>query len=328
MIANLSVSYHFSSMRKVSVIGGGVLGSQIAFQAAYKGFDTIISLPDKKAIQDSKPKLERLHGMYHADLDAAKKLIGTNNQMYSHGLIQDLAHSTVEKVEELKQQVDKALESVKFETDMELAFNDRDIVIECITENKDAKIGLYKSIANKLPEKTILTTNSSTLLPSAFAEYTGRPDRFLAMHFANEIWRFNIAEIMGHPGTDPEAYNKVVKFAGDLGMIPLQLKKEQPGYILNSMLVPFLFCAQALNANEIADPKTIDTTWKISTGATKGPFEILDIVGLDTAFAIQNMNPLSKDPKTVNYKILNILRKKLSEGKRGIATGEGFYKYK
>lgn len=91
--------------------------------------------------------------------------------------------------------------------------------------------------------------------------------KYLALHFANTIWKNNTAEIMGHPGTNQEYYDEVVKFAEDINMVPLKLKKEQPGYILNSMLVPFLNAAEALFVNEVADYETIDKTWVLATGA-------------------------------------------------------------
>ena len=95
-------------------------------------------------------------------------------------------------------------------------------------------------MASLLPQKTVIVTNSSTMVPSAFAQYTGRPEKYLALHFANEIWKNNTAEIMGHAGTEEKYYDEVVEFAGQIGMIPLKLHKEQPGYIPNSLLVPFL----------------------------------------------------------------------------------------
>ena len=120
----------------------------------------------------------------------------------------------------------------------------------------------------------------------------------------------------------------MVEFAQQIGMIPLKLKKEQPGYILNSLLVPFLNAGQALLANDVADPETIDLTWVLGTGAPAGPFRILDIVGLDTAYNIVIMNPEAKDPNTTPGKIAKILKEHIDAGKKGVATGEGFYKYK
>lgn len=87
------------------------------------------------------------------------------------------------------------------------------------------------------PEKSIFATNSSTLLPSQFAEATGRPKKSLALHFANEIWKNNTAEIMKHPGTGSKVFDEVIDFAKAIGMVPLPLHKEQPGYTL----IPYWF---------------------------------------------------------------------------------------
>lgn len=91
-------------------------------------------------------------------------------------------------------------------------------------------IPVYIDGGDLMDENTILVTNSSTLLPSTFAEYTGRPEKYLSMHFANTIWKNNTAEIMGHPGKSREYYGMVVRFAASISMVPLQLHKEQPGY--------------------------------------------------------------------------------------------------
>ena len=128
--------------------------------------------------------------------------------------------------------------------------------VEAIAEIIDEKDAFYSSIRDILPQQTILCTNSSTLLPSAMMGFTGREDRFLALHFANNIWKNNTAEVMGTPKTSEESYKAVVEFARAIGMIALELKKEQPGYLLNSMLVPFLNSAEALLANYTSSSKT------------------------------------------------------------------------
>ena len=316
------------SFKKVVVVGGGILGSQIAYQVAYKGFDVTVWLRSEGSIERAKPKFSRWHDAYIRDLEQTKSLIGTGTKLYPRGLVADFASLTVEKVNELKAQADKAYEELNYELDMKKAMEDADLVIESLSEDPKAKIEFYENMAPLLPEKTVIVTNSSTMLPSTFAKYTGRPEKYLALHFANEIWKNNTAEIMGHSETDPKYYNEVVEFAQQIGMIPLKLKKEQPGYILNSLLVPFLNAGQALLANDVADPETIDLTWVLGTGAPAGPFRILDIVGLDTAYNIVIMNPEAKDPNTTPGKIAKILKEHIDAGKKGVATGEGFYKYK
>lgn len=136
------------------------------------------------------------------------------------------------------------------------------------------------------------------MLPSQFAEATGRPSQFLALHFAKSI-----------------------------GIVALPLHKEQPGYILNSLLVPFLEAAQQLLVKEVADVETIDKTWMIGTGAPLGPFAILDVVGINTAYNIS----AGKAKATGNElygKIAQMLQTQyIDQGKLGRETGEGFYKY-
>ncbi len=310
-------------IKNVVVAGGGVLGSQIAFQSAYKGFNVKVWLRSEGSIERAKPKFERWKNVYLQTLEAMK----TNPAAYARGLA-DSPELSDEQIEALKAQVEKAAESIVLTTSYDEAFGDADLVIEAIAEEPKQKIELYTEMQKHLPEHTIVCTNSSTMLPSQFAEYTGRPEKYLALHFANEIWKNNTAEVMGHPGTDPAAYEQVAEFAGKIGMIPLRLKKEQPGYILNSMLVPFLTAAESLLANGVADPETIDKTWMLATGAPVGPFRILDIVGLVTAYNIVVMNPQASDPETTPGKIAATLKKYIDEGKTGVNAGEGFYKYK
>lgn len=165
------------------------------------------------------------------------------------------------------------------------------------------------------------------MLPSQFAGSTDRPEKFLALHFANEIWKHNTAEIMGHPGTDKNVFNDIVAFSKAIGMVALPLQKEQPGYIVNSLLVPLLSAATNLLVNEVADAETIDKTWMVATGAPTGPFGILDIVGITTAYNINKMAAdATNDPlkiKTVEYLKTNFIDK----NKLGVSTGEGFYTY-
>ena len=310
------------NMKKIVVAGGGVLGSQIAFQSAFCGFDVTIWLRSEDSIKRAQPKLERLKEIYLNTLEAMK----TNPEAYCRGFSYE-SELSLDKINELKTKAEDAYNNIQLTTSYAEAGKDADLVIEAIAEDPEQKIAFYQELAKHIPEKTIIVTNSSTMLPSAFAKYTGRPEKYLALHFANEIWRNNTAEIMGHPDTDEKYYNAVCDFAEQINMIPLKLKKEQPGYILNSMLVPFLNAAEALYAGGVADFETIDKTWMLATGAPLGPFRILDIVGLTTAYNIGMMNPKSSDPDTIEGKISAMLKEKIDAGKTGINAGEGFYKY-
>ena len=308
-------------IKNVVVAGGGVLGSQIALQSAYCGFNVKIWLRSEGSIERSAPKLDRFAGIYAQTLEATK----ANPAARARGLSDEGA--TAEELDALIARVQPAHDGILLTTDWDEAFGDADLVIEAVAEDPAQKIAFYEELAKHLPEKTIVVTNSSTLLPSQFAEYTGRPEKYLALHFANNIWMGNTAEVMGHAGTDQANYDKVVEFAKAIRMIPLCVLKEQPGYILNSLLVPFLNAGQALWANGVADPETIDLTWRMATGAPNGPFQILDVVGLVTAYNIVSMNPQAADPDTTAGRIAASLKEMIDAGKTGINAGEGFYKY-
>ncbi|GIO24211.1 hypothetical protein J11TS1_27920 [Oceanobacillus sp. J11TS1] len=199
-------------------------------------------------------------------------------------------------------------------------------MVEAVPENEEIKLDFYKKLAEVAPEKTVFASNSSTMLPSQFAETTGRPSKFLMLHFANEIWKNNTAEIMKHEGTDMKVFDDVVEFAKQIGMVALPIYKEQPGYILNSLLVPFLNAGEDLLVNGVADPETIDKTWMVAMGAPKGPFGTLDWIGLRTPYnlAVGKAKAGNKEAE----KFAKLLKEEyLDKGKFGIESGEGFYKY-
>jgi 3-hydroxybutyryl-CoA dehydrogenase len=308
--------------KNITVAGSGVLGSQIAYQTAFKGFNVTIWLRSEGSIERAKPKLERLKNIYLETLEAMK----TNPEAYCRGF-SDKKDLSNEEIDQLKENAISAYENLTLTTSYEEAVKDADLIIEAIAEDPKQKIDLYQNFAKYVPDKTVIVTNSSTLLPSQFADYTGRPEKYLALHFANEIWKNNTAEVMAQPKTEQKYFDEVVDFAKEIGMVPLKVLKEQPGYILNSLLVPFLSAAEALWAKGVSDPETIDLTWKLATGAPSGPFQILDVVGLVTAYNIVIMNPEAKDPETIPGKIAANLKEKIDAGKTGVNAGEGFYKY-
>ena len=284
--------------KNITVAGSGVLGSQIAFQTAYHGYNVSVYDINDEALTKSKERLSKLQSVYADYFKDAQK-------------------------------AEDAITRFTFSADLAEAVKDADLVIEAIPEVVEIKTNFYKQLSTVAPEKTIFATNSSTLLPSQFAEYTARPEKFIALHFANEIWDKNTAEVMGHAGTSEAVALEIIDFAKSIGMIPLHIKKEQPGYILNSLLVPFLNAGQHLFAKGVADPETIDKTWMLATGAPMGPFAILDVVGIQTAYNIVSMQASTQpDPDNDQKKLADLLKTEFIEkGKMGVATGEGFYKY-
>ena len=314
------------SYKKIVVAGGGVLGSQIAYQAAYCGFDVTIWLRSESSIGRCQPKLDNLHKVYEETINKMATPEGQTPSTWARGIAD---YDSFDKNKCLEKS-EKAYQSIKLELNMAEAVKDADLIIESMAENPEEKITFYKNLANLLPEKTVIVTNSSTLLPSKFAKYTGRPNKYLSLHFANSIWKNNTAEIMAQPKTDMKYFDEIMKFAEEIRMIPLPVKKEKSGYLLNSMLVPLLFSGRDLYVNGISDPESIDKAWTLGTGAPKGPFQILDTVGLKTAYNIVLM--YVKIPSFLapyNFKGMEkMLKSYIDAGKLGMSSGEGFYKYK
>ena len=307
--------------KKIVVAGGGILGSQIAFQSAYCGYQVVILIREEDPRDVTVKKLEDLKKTYIDTIEVMDTKEGKVDGVWARG-IADIDNF---KKKECLDKVNKALDLITIETDQAKALAKADLVIESITENFDIKSAFYRGIAPLLDEDTVVVTNSSTLLPSKLAKYTERPSKYLALHFANSIWKNNIAEVMRHSGTANKYFNEIIAFAESIRMIPLAAKEEKSGYLLNSMLVPFLLCA-------------MDKAWTLGTGAPKGPFQIMDVVGLETARNIvmqyqkvpNIFDPiLKKMMMPYNYDgMLEILDKYIEEGKMGKAAGEGFYKYK
>ena len=279
---------------KVAVLGIGVLGSQIAFQVAYSGFEVTAYDIDTKALEEADRRLSGLIGSYEKLVPGATAGKAT-----------------------------QARDRIVLTADLAAAVADADLVIEAVPEVLALKQEIYGKISRLAPAGTIFATTSSTLLPSEMKDFTGRPDRFLALHFANQIWRFNTAEVMGTPETDPAVFDRVVAFAKAIGMVPIPLRKEKAGYVLNSLLAPFLSAAANLAAGGYAHPHDVDKVWRIATGAPVGPFQIFDIIGLVTPY-----NIMSHGDERSQEIAAWLKENYIDKGKLGVATGEGFYSYK
>ncbi|MFE9784038.1 3-hydroxyacyl-CoA dehydrogenase [Nocardia salmonicida] len=279
--------------RTVTVLGTGVLGSQIAFQTAFHGFDVTAYDIDDAALTAARARFDGLAAVYQQDVAGA-----------------DASNTTATAA------------GITLTTDLAAAAAEADLIIEAVPEVLEIKRDLYGKLGALAPERTVFATNSSTLLPSDIVDYTGRPDRFLALHFANHVWKFNTAEVMGTEQTDPAVFAAVAEFATAIGMVPIELHKEKAGYVLNSLLVPFLNSGIELAAGGYAEPAAVDETWRIATGAPMGPFQILDIVGLTTPYNIL-INGDADHKKLAAWLKENYIDK----GKLGAATGEGFYRY-
>src|SRR5574344_935692 len=310
-------------MKNIVILGGGVLGSQIAFQIAYCGFNVTIWLRDNCSIEHTLPKLNNLKKTYIQEIEKNnnnKDLINWSNGIAK---IDDF------NFEKCLEKVELASTNIKIELDLKKAVTNADIIVESVAEDINVTKDIYSNLSKYLNDKTIVVTNSSSLLPSKLAKFIKYPNHFLAMHFANSIWKNNMVEIMSQSKTDNKSFEQIMSFANDINMISIPIYKEKDGYLLNSMLIPFLFSSLDLLVNKISDVKSIDKAWKLATGAPKGPFEILDTIGLKTAYNIVLM--YVKIPSILapyNFKgMAKLLKSYIDAGKLGKSSGEGFYKY-
>jgi 3-hydroxyacyl-CoA dehydrogenase len=281
----------------VTIAGAGTLGSQIAWQTAFHGFDVTVYDVVEKGLEAAR--------VYHRQYAALF--------LESRGASRD--------------QVDQAMARLSYTTDLAEAVKDADIVSESIPENIEVKRSFFQKLDKLAPEKTIFTTNSSTIIPGEIAGAVDRPEKFLALHFANGIWDANVAEVMGHPGTDAVVFDQVVEFARAIGMVPVPLHKEHPGYVLNSLLIPFLSAAGSLFVKGVTDFESIDKTWMIATGGRMGPFGIMDIIGMQTIYDIELLLGNKLDDKAMLARAEFFKRNYIDRGKLGVKSGEGFYKY-
>ncbi|BBZ02918.1 3-hydroxybutyryl-CoA dehydrogenase [Mycolicibacterium chitae] len=282
-----------TQIRTVTVLGAGVLGSQIAYQSAFKGFPVTVYDIDDDALAAARKRFDKLVATYRAEVPGG-------------------ADGAAEA----------ALDRLTLTTDLGQAAADADLIVEAVPEILELKRQTYQELAALAPAKTLFATNSSSLLPSDLKDATGRPDRFLAMHFANKIWFSNLAEVMGTSETDPKVFQEVVAFAEAIGMVPIEIHKEKAGYVLNTLLVPFLRAALELVAGGYAQPGDVDNTWRIGTGAPAGPFQIYDVIGLRTPYNIM----VHGDDEA--QQLAAWLKKNyIDKGKLGLESGQGFYKY-
>ncbi|MHA6260809.1 3-hydroxyacyl-CoA dehydrogenase [Sporosarcina sp. CAU 1771] len=284
------------TIKKVTVAGGGVLGSQIAFQTAFKGYEVALYDINSEAIENAKERISVLQQRYVAD---------------NYGT---------------QEEVDAAYERLSLHTDLAKSAENADLVIEAIPEQIQIKKDFYQNLSKVAKKDAIFASNSSTFVPSQLKENVDRPERYLHLHFANEIWKLNVAEVMKHSGTADEVFEEVIEFAKSIAMVPIPIYKEQPGYVLNSLLVPLLGAGLQLAVNGVADPKTIDKTWMISTGAPMGPFAILDVVGPNTPYNL--FKGYSEAGDKPSGKIAEWLKTEyLDKGRLGTSNGKGIYSY-
>ncbi|ERM83268.1 3-hydroxybutyryl-CoA dehydrogenase [Rhodonellum psychrophilum GCM71 = DSM 17998] len=278
-------------IQKVCILGAGNLGSRVALQSAISGYQVTVYDIDPNAFENAKKTMSKI--LY---------------QLEKEGIV-------------TKEDSTDSMNRIHFTLDVQEAVNEADIINESVLEDVEIKQKVWTQFGEIAPEKTIFTTNTSYLLPSMFASFTGRPEKFCALHF-HDVFYSRVVDIMPHLGTDPTLIPLLEEFGKSLNQVPVLVKKENHGYIFNSMLMAFVGAAGKLLTNDVANISDIDKSWMVNFHMPMGPFGILDSVGLDTAWHVtRNM------PDKSSQAFAALLKTYIDAGKLGEKSGEGFYSY-
>jgi 3-hydroxybutyryl-CoA dehydrogenase len=286
-----------SRLHQVTVVGSGVLGSQIAWHSAYKGKTVVVYDIATEAIVGCRTAHEEYASIYQTELGVADANIAG------------------------------ARERLTYTTDLAAAVSRADLVIEAVPEIPDVKIGVYKEMAELLPSHSLMATNTSTFVPSDFATATGRPEKFCALHFANKIWAANFAEVMAHSGSSRETLIQVTEFAIEIGMVPIPLRKEHHGYVINAWTLPLTNAAQTMVTNGVSSPEDIDRTFMWLSGARVGPMGLADVVGMNTVYNVLAHWGRETGDSQMLANADYIKTNFLDRGWLGLQSGRGYYEY-
>jgi 3-hydroxybutyryl-CoA dehydrogenase len=282
-------------IRNVLIIGAGNMGQQIGFQCAVSGYDVMFYDSKSGALEKAKDRTGKLAKTYMA----AGRL-------------------TVESAE-------ASLKRIRVSYDAEEAGKNSDFVSESVPEDPALKGRVFAKFNKICPPHAVFTTNTSSLVPSMFAEATGRPEKFAAFHF-HDVRISNVVDIMPHPGTSEETVGIIKSFAHRIGQVPIMLKKENYGYVFNAMLMELLSAAQTLAANNVADVEDIDRSWMGVMHTISGPFGIMDSIGIDTAWKVTDYwADKTRDPQALANAAF--LKQYVDKGFLGVKSGKGFYTY-
>lgn len=290
------------NIKKVGVVGCGLMGHGIV-QVAAQGGCEVIALETEQAFLDK--------GLARIQKSVAK-----------------LAEKQIEKgkLDEAKAKafVDGTLGRIKGSTNKaDLA--DCDLVIEAIVENLDVKKTLFAELGKLCKAETIFASNTSSFPIGEMAEASGRPERFVGLHFFNPVQLMRLVEVVRTDKTDENAFAAARAFGEACGKSPVSCK-DTPGFVVNRLLVPYMTQALLMLERGDASKEDIDTAMQLGCGHPMGPLTLTDYVGLDTTlFILQGWK--ERYPNEPAFEVPKILERLVAEGKLGRKTGEGFYKW-
>jgi 3-hydroxybutyryl-CoA dehydrogenase len=280
-------------IRKVGVLGGGLMGSGIAQVSAMAGFGTVVREVSDPIIEKSKAGIGKV-----------------------------LAKG-IEKGKVTAEQRDAALANLSFTTDLgKLA--GCDIIIEAVVEDLEMKNAMWKDLNEVCPADTIFASNTSSLTIAAMAAACGRPDKMLGLHFFNPVPLMKLVEVVRTITTSDDTAEAAFAFAKKLGKEPVRAK-DNSGFIVNLLLIPYMLDAiNALESN-VASVEDIDKAMQLGAGYPMGPFTLLDFVGLDTTYKIAEI--MFAEYREKRYAPPPLLKRMVIAGMYGRKSGKGFYDY-
>ena len=200
-----------------------------------------------------------------------------------------------------------------------------DLIIEAIAENMDLKVSFYKNLGTIAKPSTIFASNTSSLPITGMAEASGRPDKFVGLHFFNPVQLMKLVEVIKSKHTNPEVFNQVYEFSKVIGKTPVKCQ-DTPGFIVNRLLVPYLTQALLMVDRNDASIADIDVSMQLGAGHPMGPLHLADYIGLDTILSILEGWQI-EHPEEHAFLIPKILREKVKAGNFGRKSGKGFYEW-
>lgn len=281
------------TIQKVGVAGCGIMGSGIAQVAALSGYDVIVREVNKTLLDTGLDKLK---------ISLSK---------------------AVDKEKIAQQDMEDALGRIHDTLNLE-EFSDCDLVIEAIVEDLDAKKELFASLEDICSGSTIFASNTSSLTISKIAESSDKTGRFVGLHFFNPVIQMPLVEVVKSSETDEDVFDTAYEFAEDLGKKPIACKDET-GFVVNRLLVPFLLDAIRSLESGIASITDIDKGMHLGAGHPMGPFTLLDYVGLDTTHHIANI--MYEEFGEERFAPPKLLTKLVENEMYGKKSGRGFYEY-
>lgn len=279
---------------QISVIGAGTMGNGIAHVFAQHGFK--VALVDRE--EDS--------------LSNAKKTIEKNLHRQAQKSLIETAH------------IPAILNQISTFTDLPEGLKDSDLVIEAISEDKEAKLRIFKEIDKLSAPETILASNTSSISISSLASQTSKPHSVIGMHFMNPVPLMTLVEVIQGANTSKECLETIVQLTEQIGKEAV-VAKDYPGFIANRILMPMINEAIETLFQGIGDVAGIDAIMKGGMRHPMGPLQLADFIGLDVCLSILNvMHEGFKNPK---YAPSPLLVNLVTAGHLGIKSGRGFYDY-